>query len=355
MRNLRSERYDRLTADNDSVRAEKGWTTVALDAALSPQQRAEYLAWCGRQRRQWDCDDVLAVGFSAVIGCAATWFDTTLDTAVADMLGSVKSSDLLSGWERDATRLPIDYTGPGFGGPGHRVRSSGHDLGRPFAALRQIMNGRFEGIEWTDGVRAVEHVELARFRQVNSVPEALVVWAKHLAADVVTPMSLPLPGWTLLYELPWRDARTFAHDVYQGSALGSGLNARSGVVAPAMCVVSTEVVIRTHVHGRAWRETGSPDLDSASTVLRDELLLAAHSLVGAASLGKTVARMVFLEKSPMALRHLNVPLLLRVGSLALSVLGDRRDKANLAAPTWDVLLENSEKLADSFMAGELSL
>lgn len=38
--------------------------------------------------------------------------------------------------------------------------------------------------------------------------EALTLWGKHLAADVVTPMSLPLPWWTLLYERPERDLRS---------------------------------------------------------------------------------------------------------------------------------------------------
>lgn len=52
--------------------------------------------------------------------------------------------------------------------------------------------------------------------------EALTLWGKHLAADVVTPMSLPLPWWTLLYERPERDLRKFAYDAYSGSAFVRG-------------------------------------------------------------------------------------------------------------------------------------
>ncbi|CCQ16346.1 putative uncharacterized protein [Rhodococcus sp. AW25M09] len=116
---------------------------------------------------------------------------------------------------------------------------------------------------------------------------------------------------------------------------------RSGVLTPSMCVVATEVVIRTHMHGRASRSPGSALLDGADSVLRDELLLAAHSVVGAASVGKTVARMLFLEQSPLALRHLNLQLLLRMGCLALSVFGDRRGRIDSLAPSWTALLEQS--------------
>lgn len=327
-----------LTVANDQVRVLRGWSTVDLDTAMNVEQAAAYAVWQGRQRRRWTSEDVLAVGLAAMLGCAATWFDTTLDAGLSGFLKNTKSSDLLKGWERDGAWLLIDYNDPGFGGPGHRVRSSGHDLARLFSALRQILNGQFEGIAWTDGVRTVEVVERESFKNVDSIATALLLWAKHLAADAVTPTSLPLPGWTLLYELPWRDARMFAHDVYRGSSLGNGLNVRSGIMTPSLCVAATEVVVRTHIHGRAWSETGSALLNSADQARRDEMLLAAYSLVGAASLGKAVTRMLLLEKSPMALRHINVPVLVRVGCLALGVVGDMHDRATSGAPEWDDLL-----------------
>jgi hypothetical protein len=49
-----------------------------------------------------------------------------------------------------------------------------------------------------------------RFAPVESLGEALTLWAKHLAADFVTPMNLPLPGWTKLHELPIPALRRFA-------------------------------------------------------------------------------------------------------------------------------------------------
>jgi hypothetical protein len=165
----------------------------------------------------------------------------------------------------------------------------------------------------------------------------LTLWVKHLVADVVTKQSLPLPWWTLLYELPWRDVRKFAHDAYNGSAFGEGLNVRSGLLTPTLAVLTTEALLRTHVHGRALLVSGSARLDPSQEALRTELLLAGHSLVGAACLGKTITR--WLVTSPaIAVRHVNVPGLLRIGMLAVQVLRDAHGRRSSAAPDWDMLL-----------------
>ena len=164
-----------------------------------------------------------------------------------------EDTDLIRRWERDARAMPIDYMGPGSGGRAHRVRSPGHDIGRPFEALRQIRAGEFRGFRWEYGAQ-IEVTE-PRYRQVESLGEALVLWGKHLVADVVTPVSLPLPGWTKLYELPSRRLGTFAHQTYN-----SGVNPRSGALS-TLPVLSTGVVVRTHVHGRAVLARGSATLE----------------------------------------------------------------------------------------------
>ena len=88
------------------------------------QRLKRFMQWQTRQRIPWDVNDLLIVGFAAVIGAAAAWFDMDLDKTVAKALGELKHTDLLRGWEQDAKRLPIDYTGPDFGGPAHRFRSA---------------------------------------------------------------------------------------------------------------------------------------------------------------------------------------------------------------------------------------
>ncbi|OUS91933.1 hypothetical protein [Rhodococcus sp. NCIMB 12038] len=329
--------YAELTATNDRLRTQRGWTDIDLDAALTPEQRAGFDRWRARQRTPWDRDDVLAVGFATVLGVAAVWYDTTLDGNVAHALGATRKTGWMRAWERAGKRLPIDYTGPGFGGRAHRVRSPGHDLGRPFEALQQIRAGEFRGVRWDYG-NTHDVTVGGRFREVDSLPEALVLWAQHLAADVVTPMSLPMPGSSWLYELDNRALRKFAHEVYLGTSAGNGLNVRSGILTPSLSVITTEAILRTHVHARVYAATGSARLDEREQARRNELLLAAHSLVGLASAGKTLARMIVLDdRKGMAMRHVNVPVLLRMGCLALQVAHDRRTRGRALAQDWDTL------------------
>lgn len=335
----RVRKYTELSAANDATRLEQGWDTVDLDAALTGEQRRAFENWQDRRRTPWGHDDLVAVGLAGALGLVATWFDATLDTAVRDGLGKLKNTDLLRRWEKDARGMPTDYMGPGFGGRAHRVRSAGHDLGRPVAALRQIMTGTFTGTRVVNGVRYT--VEAGGYKPVTDLSEALALWAKHLAADLITDMSLPLPGWTLLYDLGGRRLRTFAHHAYLGGESGAGLNLRSGAITPALSMLSTEVIVRTHVHTRALAETGTPVLSPSQAALRTELLLAGHSLVGAASLGKVTARAMLANQGPLALRHLNVPVLLRAGVLATHALRDSHVRSTSGALAWGELLASS--------------
>lgn len=334
--------YAELSDLNDALRAERGWDEIDLAAALTPAQCAAFERWRDRQRLEWGVDDVVAVGFAGAIGFAATWFDADLDRALRDRLGSLKDSELVRAWEREGRGLAIDHVGPGFGGPAHRVRSPGHDLARPIAALRQIRDGVFRGYRWEDKIR--QPVTVRGFVEVDSMADALGLWVKHLAADFVTKMSLPLPGWTLLCEMPHRRLRKFAHDVYRGTAPGEGLNLRSGAVTPTLAVISSEVIVRTHVHARAIARSGSASLSISEKNLRSELLLAAHAVVGAASLGKTLARSMALGTGPMALRHINVPVLLRIGMLALEVRSSAKARSGAAAPGWEEMLADMSEL-----------
>ncbi len=103
-------------------------------------------------------------------------------------------------------------------------------------------------------------------------------------------------------------------------------------------MVATEVIVRTHTHLSAYRETGSPRLATAGAAKRTEMLLAAHAAAGAVSLSKTAAAAVAGE-TVVAARHLNVPVLTRVGMLALTVRSDAATRTAAGAPSWRQLLE----------------
>ena len=121
---------------------------------------------------------------------------------------------------------------------------------------------------------------------VPAVGEALTLWMKHLVANFVTPISLPIPGWTKLYELPSRDLRKFAHDVYSGPNWGDGVNLRSFATSPLLSVIATETIVRTAVHGTAFLDTGSADWNRASAPsARKCCLLATPSSARSASAG----------------------------------------------------------------------
>jgi hypothetical protein len=328
--------YQGLTTFNDQLRLSNSWTDVDLDTALTPAQAAALEEWRRRHRNRWNTGDIAAVGVAGVLGTASVWFDAAVDRAVRERLSAVSKTRVVRLWEKAGKKLPIDYMGDGFGGRAHRIKSAGHDLARPFQALRQIMDGEFEGIRWSFGQRSTLKVS-DRFDVVSSFEEALLRWIMHMGADVLTPMSLPIPGASLLYELDNETISKLALHAYSGLRAGEGLNLRSATVAPGLTALTTEVVVRTHVHLNAMRETGTFELTHQQERKRTELRLAAHSLVGAVSLGKAAAHGL-ITKHPAAIRHVQVPTLMLAGKTALQVVADTSHERHTSAPTWDQLL-----------------
>lgn len=334
--------YDELTAHNRERRQAEAWADIELTDILDPIAVQQLEEWRKSSRLPWERSDLVVVAVAGLIGALANLCDRHIDAGVLDGLSWLKRSDLLRQWEKDAVRLPIDYTGPKFGGPAHRIRSAGHDIGRFFNALNQVRSGTFEGTSWEDGRRIVEHVTTTRsglpFAHAAEPHLAVALLMKHWAADFVTPMSLPLPGWSLLYEMPDRDLRKFAHDAYAGTNSGDGLNLRSGLFTPGLGMVAAEVIVRTHTHLAGYRATGSPRLTTAGVAKRNEMLLAAHTAAGAVSLSKTAAAAIAGE-TVVAARSLNVPVLIRIGRLALTARSDAAGRAASEAPSWQTLLE----------------
>lgn len=344
----RFQTYDELSSFNEGLRAAKGWSGIDLNSALSETQREAWTRWQEKHRLNWTTSDYLAVGAVGTIGLLCTWFDSTLDRAVRDRLGGLTESALGARMEVNGKQLPIDYMGPGFGGRAHRVKSAGHDLARPIEALRQIMEGEFRGTTWSGG----QPISVVDGRYQSNVPlaEAASKLVQHLIADVVTPMSLPIPGMTFLYESNSEELRNFALHAYSGLDKGTGWNIRSGLATPSMTVVITEILIRTYVHAEARSSTGSAALDARRRRKQTELLLAAHGLVSAISLGKTAAVVAahclagdYLRAAhPSHIRHANIPALLRTGTLAAITVDDLRRSSRIAgARSWDELVTDS--------------
>lgn len=333
--------YRELTDLNGTRRLAENWGEVVISDLLDPVALAQIDAWRASQRQSWERSDLLVVALSGLIGAAANLYDTQLDGVVMQGLAALRQTPLLQQWEKDAKGMPVDFMGPKFGGPAHRALSPGHDLGRFFNALNQVRTGTFEGSFWEDREKFIRvSTTSPQGVQYGAVDPyaALALLLKHWAADFVTPMSLPLPGWTLFREIPDRDLRSFAQTAYAGDFHGSGLNLRSGLLAPGLGMVATEVVIRTHVSLISWRTDQMIRLAGRAQAKRAEMLLAAHAVAGATSIAKSVALAIGGE-GPTAARHLNIPVLLRVGGLALSVAADSRSREHADEPSWEAMLE----------------
>jgi hypothetical protein len=100
--------------------------------------------------------------------------------------------------------------------------------------------------------------------------EAQKTWWRHMASDVVTPRSLPLPGTYLLSKDSW---------IVQMYSKGL-LNFRTGVISPAIGVCVTETEVR-------WRFRLSDDEENL-----DEILQQAH--LQAAAIGAIAALLLAL-------------------------------------------------------------
>ncbi|MDL5160019.1 hypothetical protein [Actinomycetospora termitidis] len=323
--------YEEVVEATRTLRAERDWEG--------------HLPLPGRGRLPWAREDLAVAGLAGAVGFAAAWFDAPIDGFVRERMKKLGDTDLIKRWEREA-KLPIDFMGKGFGGPNHRVRSSGHDILRPVSALRQIKSGCFEGRRWSGDAPLRESIPVTG--GVESTAEALILWCKHLASDVFSDRSLPIPGWTFLNELPWEDAQKFARYVYMGRRDGApGLTMRTLALQP-LPVLAVETIVRVHAHSRALHERGTPALEPEERALRDEMLLAGHALTAAGSLGRTLAT-AYTTSGPLALRHINLPCLLRTGTLAHSVLVQRHDRL----PEWSELIARIEEPWSLDLAGEI--
>jgi hypothetical protein len=150
------------------------------------------------KRLHWSPEDILTVGLCGLVGSVAALLAGAVDQRVAESLQMFEGTDLIHRWKRETTNLPIDYNGAVVGGPAHRISSAGHDIGRPVAAIRQIVQGQYRGTGW------LLHQKVTRtptgtptgtpFDAVPDIGLAASLWVKHLVTDVLTPTSLPLPG-----------------------------------------------------------------------------------------------------------------------------------------------------------------
>ncbi len=108
------------------------------------------------------------------------------------------------------------------------------------------------------------------------------------------------------------------------------------MVSKALPVVTTELIVGVKVHLDSHSRRGSFSLNADETLRRNEMLLAGHAATGLASIGKVALSAP--GENLLALRHLNVPALTRVGWQGFKVVREHQlRRAERAVPSWEEL------------------
>lgn len=328
--------YAALTAASRRYLESAGRADIFLEDVLAAEDLE--LLRVDAQRLDWTTSDVAAVGLCALAGSAAAVLAGAIDAWVVDALDLMEGSELVARWKQATEHLPIDYHGAVVGGPRHRMTSAGHDIGRPVAAIRQIVNGVYEGTGWVFGEKVTRTAYgTTGGTPFDAVPDfrvAAALWVKHLITDLVTPTSLPLPGWTLLYErAPIEAIAEFLKDLYWTNGDGPGWNLRTVGLTKTIPLVVVEFGIRSKVGWDAWATNGSLRLSERERNKLDEMLLAANGVVAAVTTGQAALE-CFATQSPLGLRSLNPQALMRTAHLGVRVVRARREMQAQAPAAW---------------------
>ena len=333
---LDAHAYEDVSRANRRYLASRGRLHVALEDQLDADQLR--LLDQESARLRWDRSDYLTVGTCALLGCIAALFEGAVDQAVVEAVGLMENSELIETWKAETENLPIDYQGQGAGGPAHRVTSAGHDPGRPLAAIKQIMEGQYEGTAWSAAGKthptAYAIPQGSPFDAVPNVSEAAALWVKHLVTDVITVTSLPLPQWTKLYEVaPTAEVARFAKDMYWSNNT-AGWNVRTFGVTKMVPLVITEVGVRSKLAWDNYCDRGELRLLQREERKRDEMLLAANSMVAMFSSGHVVVECLT-TSSPLGLRGLNPHVIIRAAHLGVRAAKAHREHVGTGFPSWE--------------------
>lgn len=334
--------YAEIIAESRRYLADRGRLDARLEDLLTSEELRGLRIECERLR--WAPSDIWTVGLSAMVGSVAAVLAGAIDEFIVGQLGLMQDTDLIRHWTRETAGLPIDYAGEGVGGPAHRLTSAGHDIGRPVEAIGQIVQGQYEGTAWTEAGKAVRSVSETvggmAFTQYT-VGMAIALWGMHLVTDVITPTSLPLPGWTALYEVaPTEQVADLVKSMYWTQGAGPGWNLRTLGITKMVPLVVVEVGVRSKLGWDAWNGRGQLRLTPQEGDKRDEMLLAANGIVALVSTGQVVFECLT-TSSPLGLRALNPNVLLRTGHLGVRLLKAHRRRKRAESPSWEELARTS--------------
>lgn len=294
-----------LTLEESSVNCDVLTYIDLIDEASLDEIDIELNRPLARQDK-WTKNDKIIVFVASIVGMVG---DLVLGNRDNKLTGTnSKLSEWLDQFHKHNGGSPLDYQGPGFGGGDHRVLSKGHDLFRMVSAIRQIMNGQFEGVTYRDGVAYKVFSEVNQ----NGTPyeqmelfEAIANYFSHMKGDFFSKKSLPVPGYSFLMEADNRQLRIFAATMYK-----QGFNLKN-VALQGITTLSIELILRIYFAvvevQKIMEEELDIEIDSdysnidkikrvtlpASNPKYREMLLMTHALVTAFNIGK-----ITIKKAP---------------------------------------------------------
>ena len=253
------------------------------------------------EREKWIKGDFVVVFIAALLGAIA---DIVLGNRSNALTGkNTDFSKWLDGFHIHEGGAPIDYQGPGFGGGYHRVLSKEHDILRFIEGIQAFREGKFVGIKYdAEGVahKVISYVNQngKPYEQLSMI-EAIVRYAKHMFADLLSKNSLPFPGSSFLIEANSQELRAFAVDMYT-----NGFNCKN-IITQGLSTAIIEIIIRVYVSIQSLQKYNTQvsikedysNMDAikaffvpASQEKLAEMLLISHAVVTAVNVGKVVIK-----------------------------------------------------------------
>lgn len=181
-----------------------------------------------------------------------------------------------------------------FGGGSHRARSRAHDPLRIFECIKQLKDGKFEGVFYRDGIKFPFESSVNQYGKKYipmSLGSAFLNCIIHQFCDFFSSGSLPLPGSTFLFENSDRETRKIIiEELYN-----RGFNFRHLILQTIPPFVVTVAVIVFFLI--KYKNIDAPS--DAKLQKLAELMTLSHSITCAFNIGK-----VIIMKDPW---QLNIP------------------------------------------------
>lgn len=202
-----------------------------LKQLVTDEELVEIKAYLNRplyERIKWTNGDYIAVFIATIMGIGIEGLNLVWRPA-----SPVDKEGFINKWfdkklHNHEKGCPIDFmvrrNDYKFDFQSHRVRSSGHDISRFYDGLKQVMEGKFHGVEWKHGKRIDIIREVTLFGNKYPTKDWLAAFTTlvvHLAADFCSAHSLPLPLSSKVYEDCSGEFGEFIHDAYN-----NGFNSR---------------------------------------------------------------------------------------------------------------------------------